>query len=91
MSSPRALVIREGTQIRIPGREVVIDDILLLNEGDRISADGIIVDSLNLMVDESMLTGESVAVKKYNISNSVKPHITKDNIFSSENMGKLAL
>src|SRR5687767_7199163 len=39
LSSPRALVIRNGVQTRIPGREVVVDDIILLNEGDRIAAD----------------------------------------------------
>lgn len=64
LSSPRALVIREGLETRIAGREVVPDDILILNEGDRIPADGVVIDSTHLTVDESMLTGESVAVNK---------------------------
>lgn len=64
LSSPRALVIRDGKEIRIPGREVVPDDIVILNEGDRIPADGIIINSNNLTVDESLLTGESVPVIK---------------------------
>jgi len=64
LSSPRALVIRGGKEIRIAGREVVPDDIVILNQGDRIPADGILFDTLNLTVDESILTGESVPVLK---------------------------
>lgn len=64
LSSPRALVIRNGEQKRVPGREVVRDDILILREGDRIPADGIVLFCSNLMVDESLLTGESLAVRK---------------------------
>ena len=64
LSSPRALVIRDGIEIRIPGREVVPDDIILLNEGDRIAADAKVLDSLNLTIDESLLTGESIPITK---------------------------
>ena len=64
LSSPRALVIRNREQQRIPGREVVTGDILILSEGDRVPADSIILNSNNLMVDESLLTGESVPVRK---------------------------
>ncbi|HEX7627896.1 MAG TPA: cation-translocating P-type ATPase [Candidatus Methanoperedens sp.] len=64
LSSPRALVIRDGAQKRIPGREVVRDDILILKEGDRVPADGVLQICSNLLVDESMLTGESFAVRK---------------------------
>jgi Ca2+-transporting ATPase len=64
LSSPRALVIRTGQQIRIPGREVVVDDILALREGDRIPADAVALWCSNLTVDESLLTGESVPVRK---------------------------
>ncbi len=64
LSSPRALVIRNGTQKRIPGREVVKDDILILREGDRVPADGVVLFCSNLLVDESLLTGESLAVRK---------------------------
>ena len=64
LSSPRALVIRDGKQMRIPGREVVSGDIMILAEGDRVPADSILLSSNNLMVDESLLTGESVPVRK---------------------------
>jgi len=64
LSSPRALVIRDGEQKRIPGREVVVGDIILLREGDRVPADCLILSSCNLLVDESLLSGESVPVRK---------------------------
>ena len=64
LSSPRALVIRDGIETRIAGREVVPGDIIVLHEGDRIAADSILMDSLHLTVDESVLTGESVPVIK---------------------------
>jgi Ca2+-transporting ATPase len=64
LASPRALVVRDGVQRRIPGREVVREDVVLLAEGDRVPADAIVLDSANLTVDESLLTGESVPVRK---------------------------
>ncbi len=64
LSSPRALVIREKVQKRIPGREVVRGDIILLSEGDRVPADSVVLSCINLSVDESLLTGESVPVRK---------------------------
>jgi Ca2+-transporting ATPase len=64
LSSPRALVIRDGQQRRIPGREVVREDYVILREGDRIPADGVVIFSSNLSIDESLLTGESLAVRK---------------------------
>ncbi len=64
LSSPRALVIRDGQLARIAGRDVVRGDILFLSEGDRIAADALIHASTNLSVDESLLTGESVPVRK---------------------------
>ena len=64
LSSPRALVIRDGEQRRIPGREVVVGDLLVLAEGDRVPADAALMSSLNMTVDESLLTGEAVAVRK---------------------------
>lgn len=64
LSSPRALVIRNGNQIRIPGREVVKGDIIILQEGDRVPADAVVLSALNLMIDESLLTGESLPVRK---------------------------
>ncbi len=64
LSSPRALVIRDGRRQRIPGREVVRDDIILLAEGDRVPADAVMLSGSNFSVDESLLTGESVPVRK---------------------------
>jgi len=64
LSSPRALVIREGVQKRIAGREVVRGDILVISEGDRVPADAVILSSSHLSVDESLLTGESAPVRK---------------------------
>ena len=65
LASPRALVIRDGSQTRIPGREVVRGDIVTLSEGDRIPADGELLYECNLSVDESLLTGESLPARKY--------------------------
>jgi len=64
LSSPRALVIRGGERKRIAGRDVVPDDILVLAEGDRVPADSVVVSCNNLSTDESLLTGESVPVRK---------------------------
>ncbi len=64
LTSPRALVVRDGERRRIPGREVVCGDTLVLAEGDRIPADGVLVAGQELQVDESLLTGESVPVRK---------------------------
>src|SRR5512144_303993 len=64
LSSPRALVIRDGRQQRIAGREVVRDDIVLIAEGDRVPADAVLLTGSNISVDESLLTGEAVPVRK---------------------------
>lgn len=64
LSSPRALVIRDGKHRRIAGREVVRGDMVILSEGDRVPADGVIIWNNNLACDESLLTGEPVPVKK---------------------------
>ena len=64
LSSPRALVIRDGAAKRIAGREVVEGDILLISEGDRVPADAHLIEAHDLQTDESLLTGESVPVRK---------------------------
>ncbi len=63
LSSPRALVIRDGQELRIPSGEVVPGDLLVLHEGDRISADALLLQG-QLTVNESLLTGEAVPVSK---------------------------
>lgn len=64
LSAPRALVVRDGVELRIPGRDVVPGDLVIVGEGDRVPADGVAVGATNLRVDESTLTGESVPVTK---------------------------
>ena len=63
LSAPRALVLRDGQEQRIAGRDVVRGDLLVLHEGDRIAADAVLRQG-QLEVDESLLTGESVPVAK---------------------------
>jgi len=65
LSSPRALVIRDGTRRRIAARDVVCGDLVVLCEGDRVPADAVVESSSSLRVDESLLTGESVPVHKH--------------------------
>jgi Ca2+-transporting ATPase len=65
LSSPRAQVVRDGGVQRIAGAEVVRGDLLLLSEGDRVAADARLVEASDLTADESLLTGESLAVEKY--------------------------
>ena len=64
LSSPRALVVRDGKQLRIAGRDVVVGDIVILSEGDRVPADGTLLSSTNFHAEEAALTGESVPVRK---------------------------
>lgn len=64
LASPRAQVIRDGKPQQVAGTQVVRGDILLINEGDRIAADARLLSAHDLLVDESLLTGESVAVNK---------------------------
>lgn len=64
LTSPRALVIRDGQPVRIPGAEVVPGDLLAIGEGDRIAADARLLRGADLLLDESLLTGEAVPVDK---------------------------
>jgi Ca2+-transporting ATPase len=64
LTSPRALVIRDGARKRIAGREVVRGDLVVLAEGDRVPADALLLEANHLQSDESLLTGESLAVDK---------------------------
>ncbi len=64
LSSPRALVVRDGIEERIPGKDVVRGDLVILSEGDRVPADGRLISGSNFSVDESMLTGESLSLYK---------------------------
>ncbi len=64
LTSPRALVIRSGERKRIAGRDVVRSDLIVLAEGDRVPADARLLSAQDLQADESLLTGESVPVRK---------------------------
>ncbi len=64
LSSPNAKVIRDGQKIEIPSRDVVPGDIVLLEAGDMVVADGRILENFSLQVNESSLTGESTNVDK---------------------------
>jgi len=64
LTSPRALVRRDGESQRIAGREVVLGDLLLLADGDRVAADATLITAHDLQLDESLLSGESLPVDK---------------------------
>jgi Ca2+-transporting ATPase len=64
LTSPRALVIRDGTRQRIAGNAVVRGDVIVLSEGDRVPADAQLLQANDLSADESLLTGEAVPVRK---------------------------
>jgi Ca2+-transporting ATPase len=64
LTSPRALVIRGGVEMRIAGAEVARGDLVILAEGDRVPADATVITAHDLMTDESLLTGESAPVRK---------------------------
>ena len=64
LSAPHAKVIRDGSLMQIPAREVTVGDEVVIEAGDMIAADGIIISCASLKTDESALTGESLPVEK---------------------------
>ena len=80
LSSPIAKVFRDGIMKNIPGRELVVGDIITVSEGDRIPADAVLLHANNLGIDESLLTGESMGVNKISVEkpdNKDLPQIQK--------------
>jgi P-type Ca2+ transporter type 2C len=71
LSSPHAMVIRDRQQKRVHGREIVRGDLIVLVEGERVPADAVLLSSMNLTLDESQLTGESVPVRKLAIETDI--------------------
>ena len=65
LDAPQALVVREGEERAIPTGDVVLDDVLMLKLGEQVCADGIVLNSFGLEVNESILTGESAPVRKH--------------------------
>ncbi len=74
LSSPRALVIRDGKKTRLSARELVRGDLVVLVEGDRVPADARVISCAHLSVDESLLTGESAPVRKSASPEPRPPH-----------------
>ena len=65
MAAPTATVLRDGAEIKVPARELVPGDVILLHTGDRVPADARLLEAINLQVEEAALTGESVPVEKH--------------------------
>jgi Ca2+-transporting ATPase len=64
LSAPKAAVYRSGELLLLPSEQVVVDDLILLKEGDRVAADCVLLEKKTLLIDESILTGESITVEK---------------------------
>ena len=64
LAGPQAKVLRDGSTIQLPARELVVGDVILVEAGDMIPADARLIENASLKVDESALTGESLAVEK---------------------------
>jgi Ca2+-transporting ATPase len=65
MAAPTATVLRDAVEVKIPSRELVPGDVILLHTGDRVPADARLLESMNIQVEEAALTGESVPVEKH--------------------------
>ncbi len=65
MAAPTATVLRDGAEVKIPARDLVPGDVIILHTGDRIPADSRLLESVNLQIEEAALTGESVPVEKH--------------------------
>ncbi len=72
LASPRALVVRDGKRTHIAGRDVVSGDLIVIGEGDRVAADATLLSADDLLLDESLLTGESIPVRKLAVQASAQ-------------------
>ncbi|MHA2248379.1 MAG: heavy metal translocating P-type ATPase, partial [Candidatus Hodarchaeales archaeon] len=81
LQAKEATLIRNGKEVKIPIEEVMVGDILLVRPGEKIPADGIVIDG-NSSVDESMITGESMPVKKTTNSHVIGATLNKNGILS---------
>lgn len=82
LSNPKAIVVRDSSIIRIPSTGVVRGDLLILEEGDRVAADAQLVESHDLLIDESLLTGESIPVEKFPAENFSDSNAEINHVFS---------
>jgi len=88
MAAPEAHVIRDGHRISVPARALVPGDLVLLEAGNLVPADVRLVESINLKVNESALTGESVAVQKH-AERILKPEVGLGDRSNSAYMGTM--
>jgi Ca2+-transporting ATPase len=65
MAAPTATVFRDGAEVKVPARDLVPGDVILLHTGDRVPSDARLIESINMQVEEAALTGESVPVEKH--------------------------
>jgi Ca2+-transporting ATPase len=65
MAAPTATVLRDGEEVEIPARDLAPGDVILLHAGDKVPADGRLLEAINLKIEEAALTGESVPVEKH--------------------------
>jgi Ca2+-transporting ATPase len=73
LSAPLATAVRDGCRVRLPAADLVRGDLIVLAEGDRVPADALVLEANGLMIDESLLTGESVAVGKRGAGGAAPP------------------
>ncbi|MFW9901356.1 MAG: cation-translocating P-type ATPase [Candidatus Thorarchaeota archaeon] len=72
LTAPTSTIIRDGQKIEVPTKQIVVGDLLVLNQGDKIPADARIIKSFNLVVNEASLTGESEPVRKTEIGDALQ-------------------
>ncbi len=77
LAAPAARVIRNGRQVSIPAEQIVPGDLVILETGDRVPADAVLIESTNTQADESLLTGESLPVEKYAVAAGDRRHGTE--------------
>src|SRR5512138_1262264 len=65
MAAPTATVLRDGMEVKVPAKDLVPGDVILLHTGDRVPADARLLEAINLQVEEAALTGESIPVEKH--------------------------
>ena len=75
LTAPTSTIIRNGQKLDVPTKEIVVGDLLVLNQGDKIPADARIIKSFNLVINEASLTGESEPVRKMELG---KPLMKRD-------------
>lgn len=81
MAAPSCTVLRDGQTKQVPASKVTIGDIVVLEEGDKIPADGVLSECYGLCADEALLTGESVPVQKKAYPFGTQPHEAQNEVY----------